>query len=365
MIHKQNTSQPSHRTRQDSPSPRAGERRVQLRAASYAEGVAMLSPRSVHNEAAAGVAGASAPLPFLDRIQASFGGHDVTGVQSQTGGRAAEACQNISANAYATGSQVAFGGAPTLHTAAHEAAHVVQQRSGVQLAGGVGTTGDAYEVHADAVADCVVRGQSAEILLDRMAGQAHETTGVQRQVVQRDPPTAETLANVAQVNIQLRTARETILAIAVRHPSYAAQLASEASRLSQFNTLLTRLGQAGTVVVGLSRMANALTADDFATGAGEFLAAAADTGVHLAAGSNPITAVVDGILTAVFGPSWPSDCAAGVVGVISDAIALQDELSTWFPVGLEVIGNMMNGQPAIRSSNSDVLCELGDTDWCL
>jgi hypothetical protein len=39
---------------------------------------------------------------------------------------------------YATGNHVAFKGAPNLHTAAHEAAHVVQQRGGVQLKGGVG-----------------------------------------------------------------------------------------------------------------------------------------------------------------------------------------------------------------------------------
>jgi hypothetical protein len=52
-----------------------------------------------------------------------------------------------------------------LHTAAHEAAHIVQQRQGVHLKGGVGEVGDAYEQHADAVADRVVAGQSAADLL--------------------------------------------------------------------------------------------------------------------------------------------------------------------------------------------------------
>jgi len=70
------------------------------------------------------------------------------------------------ARAYTVGARVAFNGAPDLHTAAHEAAHVVQQRAGVQLAGGVGRTGDVYERHADAVADRVVAGQSSEALLD-------------------------------------------------------------------------------------------------------------------------------------------------------------------------------------------------------
>jgi hypothetical protein len=61
---------------------------------------------------------------------------------------------------------------------------VVQQRHGVQLAGGVGASGDVYERHADAVADVVVRGESAEALLDQHAG--GERAGVQR-AVQRDP----------------------------------------------------------------------------------------------------------------------------------------------------------------------------------
>jgi hypothetical protein len=39
----------------------------------------------------------------------------------------------------------------------------------VQLLGGVGQAGDAYERDADAVAEQVVRGQSAEALLDQYA----------------------------------------------------------------------------------------------------------------------------------------------------------------------------------------------------
>jgi hypothetical protein len=40
----------------------------------------------------------------------------------------------------------------------------------VQLKGGVGQAGDAYEQHADQVADAVVQGKSAEVLLDRYSG---------------------------------------------------------------------------------------------------------------------------------------------------------------------------------------------------
>ncbi len=71
----------------------------------------------------------------------------------------------MGASAYATGNQVAFAGQPDLHTAAHEAAHFVQQRQGVQLYGGVGVVGDVYERQADAVADAVVAGKSAAGLL--------------------------------------------------------------------------------------------------------------------------------------------------------------------------------------------------------
>jgi hypothetical protein len=127
-------------------------------------------PAMVQEAAAAGVADGGGPLPHLDRIQHSFGAHDVSGVRAHTGGAAAEASQAMGAEAYATGNDVAFDGAPTLHTAAHEAAHVVQQRGDVQLKGGVGEVGDRYEAHADRVADAVVAGASAGPILDEMAG---------------------------------------------------------------------------------------------------------------------------------------------------------------------------------------------------
>ena len=66
---------------------------------------------------------------------------------------ASSASAKMGASAYASGNKVAFGGNPSLHTAAHEAAHVVQQRSGVSLSEGVGKAGDSYERHADAVAE--------------------------------------------------------------------------------------------------------------------------------------------------------------------------------------------------------------------
>ena len=140
---------------------------VQQRAGSGGDGA---HPAQVHAEAERGVAGAGAPLPHLDTIQRLFGpSHDLRGVQAHTDGEAASACHAIGASAYATGNHVAFAGPPSLHTAAHEAAHVVQQRGGVQLLGGVGQAGDEHERHADQVADAVVAGKSAEALLGKAA----------------------------------------------------------------------------------------------------------------------------------------------------------------------------------------------------
>jgi hypothetical protein len=141
--------------------------------------------------AARGVAGTGGALPY-DRIQRSFGHHDVAAVQAHIGGPATEASDAMGATAYATGDRVAFAGAPDLHTAAHEAAHVVQQRAGVSLPGGVDQAGDAYEQHADAVADRVVRGESATDLLDQVAspGAAPAAPAVQRRSVPGSAPAA-------------------------------------------------------------------------------------------------------------------------------------------------------------------------------
>lgn len=161
-------------------------RMLQLRAAGVG-GV-----EATHQAAADGVRRARASLPYLDVIQRSFGRHDVTGVRAAVGGEAKAASEAIGAEAYATGDRVAFREAPTLHTAAHEAAHVVQQRAGVSLPGGVGAAGDRYEQHADAVADAVVTGKSAEALLDQMTDGTRAGPSVQRkqstfEITPKDP----------------------------------------------------------------------------------------------------------------------------------------------------------------------------------
>jgi hypothetical protein len=138
----------------------------------------------VHQLAAQGTQGSGRSLPHFDAIQNAFGRHDISNVQAHVGGQAATATSAMGAEAYASGSQVAFQSSPSLHLAAHEAAHVVQQRAGVSLSGGVGQVGDSYENHADSVADSVVRGDSAESLLDTMAGGSSSQSGVQQKSVQ-------------------------------------------------------------------------------------------------------------------------------------------------------------------------------------
>jgi hypothetical protein len=138
---------------------------------------------AVHAAASRGVATPATSLPFGDTLQRAFGRHDIASVQAHSGSEAAQTAKSMGAEAYAAGDHVVLG-KTDLHTVAHEAAHVVQQRSGVQLKGGVGQTGDAYEQHADAVADKVVAGQSAESLLSTMAGTGGHTGAVQQQAVQ-------------------------------------------------------------------------------------------------------------------------------------------------------------------------------------
>ncbi|WP_224245074.1 eCIS core domain-containing protein [Hyalangium gracile] len=135
-------------------------------------------------------------LPYAEQLQKAFGRHDLRSVRAHVGGTAAESAVEMNAQAYTQGNHVVFAGRPSLHTAAHEAAHVVQQRAGVRLAGGVGAEGDAYERHADAVAERVVAGLSVESLLDPFAGQGPVSGApVQGMAVQRSRIEFENLSS--------------------------------------------------------------------------------------------------------------------------------------------------------------------------
>lgn len=153
-----------------SPDLLALQRLTLQRSAEGSQPTGREDPAQVHAAALHGISGSGGPLPFLDIIQRSFGKHDVSAVRVHTDWAAAEGARAIGAAAYAVGNHIAFAIQPDLHTTAHEAAHVIQQRAGVNLPSGVGQVGDPYERHADAVADLVVRGQSAEALLDRRPG---------------------------------------------------------------------------------------------------------------------------------------------------------------------------------------------------
>jgi len=139
------------------------------------------SPVEVATQATAG--GGSA-LPYLDTIQSSFGAHDVGAIRSHSGSAAEAGAEALGARAFAVGDAVAFGASPDLHTAAHEAAHVVQQRAGLRPSGGIDSgPADSLEQHADAVADAVVAGRSAQSILDQLVGGSSSgaaSTGVQR-----------------------------------------------------------------------------------------------------------------------------------------------------------------------------------------
>ena len=130
-------------------------------------GSAPPSPARIHREAQAGVAGPGERLPHYQAIQRSFGpAHDLSDVQAHVGGPAVAANAAMHATAFTTGEHVAFKAPPDLRLAAHEAAHVVQQRGGVSLSGGgVSRAGDPYERQADTVADRVASGRPAHDLL--------------------------------------------------------------------------------------------------------------------------------------------------------------------------------------------------------
>jgi hypothetical protein len=138
----------------------------------------------MHAVAARGITGPAQPLPHANRIRRAFGRHDVRGAQAHLDAEAAAANVELGSLAFTTGQHVAFAGEPSLHTVAHEATHIVEQRAGVRLASNVGTAGDAHERYADRVADKVVRGESAEALLDAVARPAMGAPGGAAPVLQ-------------------------------------------------------------------------------------------------------------------------------------------------------------------------------------
>jgi hypothetical protein len=162
--------------------PRYGVEMVDAVVQRKLAGEAVEDPVKVREAAKSGIRGPGGPLPYFDRLQQAFGDHDLGGVVSHRGPEAEAGARAMGARAFATGNHIAFAAPPSLHTVAHEVAHVVQQRAGVQLRGGVGQAGDAYERQADAVADAVVTGGTvAGLLGSRAQGEAASGESIQRE----------------------------------------------------------------------------------------------------------------------------------------------------------------------------------------
>ena len=169
-------------------------------------------PAVIHSAARRGLAGASTPLPHFDRIQTAFGRHDISDIRTRVGGAAHSASREMGARAFASGSRIGFRSSPGVRLAAHEAAHVVQQRDGLSLPDNIGRPGDHYERHADRVADVVASGRSAEVVLDEVATRGAErpssspvqtegSAGREGELIQRalvGPPTRHVEAAAAE-----------------------------------------------------------------------------------------------------------------------------------------------------------------------
>lgn len=125
--------------------------------------------------------GAARVLPFLDRVQPSFGPHDLSTVRAYTGPGAVRAAEDMGAEAFTIGESVVFGSpSPGLGTVAHEACHVIQQRNRAP------GTGPALETVANRVADRVVANSPAMDLLD-VPLQADRGPSRRLQLKQRNP----------------------------------------------------------------------------------------------------------------------------------------------------------------------------------
>ncbi len=156
------TKQPSLRT-----AAHGADNRLQRLEESHGGDV---STDRIHKAAHQGIRTSSTSLPYTKDIQKSFGRHDISGIRYHNNSVASQSSRAMRARAYSTAGHVVSDGPISRHTAAHEAAHYIQQRGGVRLKGSVGKVGDVYERNADAVGDAVVQGKSAESLLDPYAG---------------------------------------------------------------------------------------------------------------------------------------------------------------------------------------------------
>lgn len=165
---------------------------------------AAIGPQRTKQVAKEGLIGTPQKFPHLEKIQPALGGNDLSNVQAYVGGPAAKAAETMGASAYAMGDKVAFKAHPDVATAAHEAAHVVQQRAGISLKDGIGQAGDHYERQADQVAGGVAAGRSTASQLDQLTGGATgETSTVQRHGVEQDTESVDKNEQGDQVQLKI------------------------------------------------------------------------------------------------------------------------------------------------------------------
>jgi len=133
-------------------------------AAGSSDAAAPRIPGDAAGEVAAGAfAGAAREVPHRAQMEQAFG-RSFAGVNAFTGPQAADASEALGADAFASGSNVAFHDAsPDAKLVAHELTHVVQQAGGAPQVAAKATSspGDASEAEADRVAERVAAGQSA------------------------------------------------------------------------------------------------------------------------------------------------------------------------------------------------------------
>ena len=179
--------------RRRAPSPRAAHGTDAAAARPHAAGgmprfLSATPPRqAVDDVAMSGVPGGGERLPHLARLEEAFGNrHDLSSIRAHQGNAPADACDTLGAEAYATGSSIAFRSAPSLWLTAHEAAHVMQHRHGLGPADAFDAADAPLEQQASAIADRVVAGRSAKDLLPRGEPRA-PGSDVQRYTVEALP----------------------------------------------------------------------------------------------------------------------------------------------------------------------------------
>ncbi len=122
--------------------------------------------RSAAEVGESGFQGGGGAIPHKAAMERSFG-RDFSNVQAYSGGSARQANEQLGANAYAMGNQIAFKSAnPSEALVAHELTHVVQQTEGPAASGGAGGGIDTSgEAQAEAVEAAVSSGRPASSVL--------------------------------------------------------------------------------------------------------------------------------------------------------------------------------------------------------